>query len=186
MRPATTTTVRRSRLHASRAAGLLAAALCLPAFAGGDYTFVNIADNTGPLGNSFFQPAINNNGRVAFGAGIGGGETGVFTGDGGPLTPIALGDDTNFNVSYLIAMNDNDTVAVRVSESVLEEGIWTGNGGPLTLVVVNDDNPYSSCSLPDINTPGQVVFHAFISGGTTGLYRAHGFGNYTTIADTTA
>ncbi|MHC5024512.1 MAG: DUF7453 family protein [Planctomycetota bacterium] len=175
---------RSSRLVRRLAHCLLLGAITAPAGAGPSYTFVNIADDTGPFSSSFSQAVINNNGTVAFGVGIGGGDTGIFTGNGGPLTTIVLGGDGNYNVSNLIGMNDHDLVAVRVAESILEEGVWTGDGGPLSLVVTSDENPFQTCGGPDINTPGQVVFHGIVVGGTSGLHRAQGFGNYTTIADT--
>ena len=150
-----------------------------------DYTFINIADNTGELGNNFSNPAINASGRVAFGASIGGGDTGIFTGNGGPLTTIVLGGDDNWNVSSFIDIDNNGSVCVRVAFSVLEEGIYVGNGGPLTLIAYTDDNPYQSLSLPVLNNSGQVAFLGVDAGGTFGIHRATGPGNFTTIAEQT-
>jgi hypothetical protein len=163
--------------------GLLIGAISAPAIGGAPYTFINIADNTGPLGNSFSNPAINENGTVVFGASIGGGDTGIFTGNGGPLTTIVLGGDGNYNVSSFVGINDSDLVAVRVSENILEQGIFTGDGGPLTLVAATDENPFAVVDLPDINAPGQVALYGILTGGTSGIFRAQGLGNYTTIAD---
>jgi hypothetical protein len=164
--------------------GLLVGALASPAIAGSPYTFVNIADNTGDLGNSFSNPSINSSGTVVFAASIGGGQTGIFTGNGGALTTIVLGGVGNYHVSSFVGINDSDLVTVRVSENISEEGIYTGDGGPLVLVAVTDENPYQVTELPFINAPGQVVFYGVVVGGTSGIYRAQSFGNYTTIADT--
>jgi hypothetical protein len=163
--------------------GLLIGAITSPALGGSTYTFINIADNTGPVGISFSNPAINNDGTVVFAASIGGGDTGIFTGNGGPVTPIVLGGDGNFNVSSFVGINDSDLVTVRVSQNISEQGIFTGDGGPLALIATTDENPFTVVDLPAINTPGQVAFYGILTGGTSGIFRAQGLGNYTTISD---
>lgn len=66
-------TLRQSLWRLLVGAGRLAAFFLLPAMAfGGDYTFINIASNNGPLENFLLNatfsshPEINNNGTVVF------------------------------------------------------------------------------------------------------------------------
>src|SRR5687768_16185133 len=52
------------------------------------YVYTRIADTSGPY-RSFFSPSLNDAGEVAFRARLGGGQQGIFVGNGGPVTTIA-------------------------------------------------------------------------------------------------
>lgn len=84
--------------------------LCAAPVATANYTFINIVDNTGPLG-VFGTPKINNAGTVAFRAEIDTGGEGIFTGNGSELTTIA---DTSGSFSDL----DNDGMSINAVGTV--------------------------------------------------------------------
>lgn len=176
----------RRRFRSTGLAVMMCVAACATAAHAGSetYTFINIADNTGDLGNSFNHPSINAEGLVVFAASIGGGQVGIFTGSGGPLNNIVLGGGETGIVSTFANMNDGGDVTYRSSPSALEETIYISDGvGPPTPVVDDSGKPFLAVSLPAINDDNAVAFHGVLTGGVSGIFVAQGFGNYTTIAD---
>jgi hypothetical protein len=139
------------------------------------YTFVNIADSSGPI-NAFLEgPAMNNSGTLTFVAFLdtAGGST-IFAGSGaGPLTPIASTGDL-FNVfSLLPAINDGGTVAFMSLLAGGDAGIFTGRGGPLTTVV-DTSGAFSDLGDPSINDAGRVAFWAALDAGGQGVFSITG------------
>lgn len=147
------------------------------------YTFTKITDTKGQF--SFFQsPSINNQGKVAFEAGLDTGGEGVFTGSGGPTTTIATTSDFPPSSSGPVvfsgpSINDSGTVAFIAAyqrlESPLFIGLFTGAGGSLTTIA-DSSGPYSSFypGSPSINNLGKVAFNGAQSDEVNGIYTGSG------------
>lgn len=98
-------------------AAALAIILPYPATAGTRYSFTRIADDTTTSAEVGVAPAaLNDAGQVAFMAGLQPGPTGVFVGNGGPLTTVA---DTS---------GDFDRLGFRSVASPLANGFASING----------------------------------------------------------
>jgi hypothetical protein len=150
---------------------------------------------------AFNVPELNAAGTVAFSGGITGGtvSSGVFSGSGGSLTPIALagqpapgtGGGTILTLQFC-ALNDNGTAAfvAGVSGGTSSSGIFSGSGGPLTTIAVQGQTApgtggggFLNLRTPALNENGTVVFRADISAGTSlsGIFKGNG-GSLTQIA----
>jgi hypothetical protein len=141
------------------------------------YKFINVADNTGTF-SSFSVPAINSNGIAAF-RGVGGG-TGVYTGNGGAVSPI---DDPAFGgIGGAPSINDSGLVAFLAILSG-QDGIFASTGGPYTTIF-DSSGSYSTFASPKINSSGDVaVFATLDAGGGNAIIRGNG-GAITTIVST--
>ena len=84
-----------------------------------DYTFVNIADSTGPLSTSFDGAVVNDSGEVAFWVMLDiSGQMRIYRGDGGPggLTTIAAaGSGQQFDSLSHPSINSSGDVAFRAT-----------------------------------------------------------------------
>ncbi len=141
-----------------------------------------IADNSGPFNYFSRAPSINEAGTVAFNAGIGGidgGVFGIYTGRGGPLTTIAdltgpfsyLGDFYD----YLPAINASGTVAFMAGLDAGGGGIFIGNG-TTTSQILDTTAPLFGSTLTgfgisptSLNDAGQVAFYYELANGITGI-----------------
>ncbi|MGV7235257.1 MAG: DUF7453 family protein [Nitrosomonadaceae bacterium] len=138
-----------------------------------EYNFTTIA-HTSDIYDALSRPNVNNSGVVAFVSVLDSGESGVFSGDGGPVTSIA--DSTGplyYEYGNQPKINDNGTVAFIAGLDSGGNGIFTGNGGPLTTIA-NITGPFKGFSLPSINTSGVVVFSALLDSGGAGVYTHDG------------
>lgn len=143
--------------------------------ASGPYSFINIADNTGPL-TELRNPRINNNGTVCFRAQTDTGGEGIFTGDGAALTTIA---DTNTEFGghplngffWATDINDQGKVAFYASAHFTNADdkpdghsyvFVSGPGGPLNVVYDIEDYVDGM----SINNAGAVTF---VAGGAPSL-----------------
>lgn len=134
-----------------------------------DFTFTKIADTTDGFSSFFTAPALNNNGTVAFSGTLGDGSTGIFTGSGGAITPLAVsGGTTPSFLSVLTnpAINNADTVAFGASiDSPKNVGIFTSSGKGLTTIATLNNTALSDSShapvTPAINDVGTVAFGAY-------------------------
>ena len=141
-----------------------------------------IADSTGQLNYFGSAPSLNSAGTVAFSAGTGGNNGGVFgiySGNGGPLTTIAdlsgpfsyLGD---FN-SYQPSINAPGVVAFAAGLDAGGGGIFIGDGTTTSAVVSAGDALFgsvvtgASISPTSLNDLGQVAFYYRLANGTTGI-----------------
>ena len=106
------------------------------------YHFTQIAPITG---QSLSPPAMNNRGIVAFTD-----RSGVFTGNGGPLTSIVSPFSSPTSASGNASINDSGTVAFGSSAA---QGIYTGSGGPLKQI-----SPEFNGGDPSINDAGRVAY----------------------------
>lgn len=160
---------------------------------GAAYTFARIADTTdiyaSGLGNSGLGiPSINAGGTVAFFADIdlsAGGGTGIFRGNGGPITTIALSTQPTFSgFANLPTINTAGIVAFKASLDAGGSGIYTGSGvgSPATIASTGTGSLFSGgFSNPAINATGAVAFRADLTAGGNGIFRTNG-GPPTTIA----
>jgi len=131
-----------------------------------DYVFTTIA--SGPLFSTFHGVSVsmNNAGTVAFmatGQAGRGFAPGIFVGNGGPLTPIALGFTSIFT-----SINNSGTVAFEAGA-----GIFVGNGGPLTPIA-DTVGLLSQLAKPLINDAGTVAFSADLDDGGRGVFTGNG------------
>jgi len=119
------------------------------------YVFTRIGDiPSGGFTNFISAPAINNAGTVAFTINPGGAAgSGVFAGNGGPLTTIVTGSlssSSPVGFTGVVSINNSGTVAFAAAAGA--QGIYTGSGGPLTTI----HSGYGGD--PSINNAGTVAF----------------------------
>jgi probable HAF family extracellular repeat protein len=136
-----------------------------------------IADNVGPgMFSSIFpvDPAINNNGEVAFVANFNAGPTterGIFTGNGGQTTSIVDGSGPFSSIGFAFppAINDRGNVAYHTQFDTGrgEIGIFINAG----TTIVSSSGPFSSFGhKPAINSRGTVAFNASLDAGGSGIF----------------
>ncbi len=132
-----------------------------------NFTFTKIADTTDGFSSFFDAPALNDKGTVAFSGTLSNGSTGVFTGSGSVITPIAVsGTSSNFqSVLSNPSINNAGTVAFGASTDRRNVGIFTGSGNGLTTIATLNNAGLSDRSYapipPAINDVGTVAFAAY-------------------------
>jgi hypothetical protein len=143
-------------------------------FAGRGDTLLTLYESRPP--SPFFtfgSPAINENGTVAFLAGVRGTPTwsGIFTGDGGPTTTIADSRSGFFSLDSEPSINNAGTAAFAAILMSGVSGIFVGGGGPITPIA-DSTGPFSDLwlSSPVINNNGSVVFFAGLDAGGVGIF----------------
>lgn len=154
------------------------------------YTFTNIADTDGifatttqaAFGLGRGQVSLNNSGTVAFSSFLDDGNNGVFSGNGGPITTIALGIGPIFSRGVGGAsINSAGTVAFR-GNLASGEGVFTGSGGPVTAIALSTEPGFSNgFNNPVINDAGTVGFQVYDAAGSASILTRSG-GSTTTIA----
>jgi hypothetical protein len=156
-----------------------------------NYTFTNIADNTGPFSTFIYTgPRLNNSGDVAFTAFLDGGGSGVYRSDGVVTTTIAdeSGPNDSFNISDI---NDAGQVAYFADSIPLGPGIFRGDGLTVTTIILQRELPFDSEKFLDIhpvtiNNAGTVAFYAHGKPSSSlafdGVFVGNG-GNITMISD---
>jgi hypothetical protein len=155
------------------------AALCIltpAAFAGGPitYTFVNVADSTGPLSTSISNAVINDSGTVAFLAGLDAGGIGIHrSSSSSGFTTIALaGPGHPFSQLGAPSINDSDVVAFRGDDSNGDRILIHSAG---TIIPITNGWPYTNVGeRPSINDDGTVAFRSSYFASYTGIYTGNG------------
>ena len=136
------------------------------------YEFINIADNRSGFGAiGFGYPTINNAGTVAFRAARANGPTGIFTGNGGPVSKVADTSGIYRSIQYEPpAINDAGAVTFLSSVDDGTAGIFTvdATGGTRTIAagylpfVYLPERPvrqlYPVLSGFDMDAAGNVAF----------------------------
>lgn len=126
-------------------------------------------------------PAINDAGTVAFEASVeGDGVTGIFTGNGGPVTLVA---DSTGPLGFLAraAINEAGAVAFLATLDGGGSGIFTGPDPVSDRVIGTGDTLFGATVTnlgffrDGLNNAGQIAFFARLSDGTVGIYRADPF-----------
>jgi len=155
-------------------------------FTGSGGPITTLYDESGPFNDLFFltqtgTPSLNDNGTVAFVAGLDVGGEGIFTGSGRPPTTIVDTSGPFANVSDP-SLNNSGTVAFRGQLDAGGQGIFTGAGGAITTIA-DSSGPFTTFVVaPDINDSGTVAFVASLDVGGQGIFTGSG-GAITTIAD---
>jgi len=145
----------------------------------GDQTTV-LAENAGPLG-----PTMNGSGAVAFRAGSGAGQTGIFKGSCGLVTTIAETGAVLTSLHGLPVINNRGAVVFRADLKAGGQGIYVGEGGPLTPVAETGEFFSGLGQFPTMNDAGTVAFCASLQGGGSGVFSASA-GEIATIIDTSS
>src|SRR5687768_15555447 len=147
-------------------AGLLAT-MSSPA-AAQTYTFVNVADSTGPY-SVFGPPALSDAGAVAFGGFRDAGGNGIFTGPDAVAHAVATTDGPYSSFGFP-AINGAGAVGFRANRDAGGSGIFTGPD-PLADVVATTDGPYASFGADlAFNGAGAVAFFATRDAGGSGIF----------------
>jgi hypothetical protein len=126
------------------------------------YSYTNIADTS--MGFEVFtdngqtRPDVNNSGTVAFWARKPLSVYGIYTGSGGPLTPITTSNSSTV-LEKQPSLNDAGTVAFSARPTLSTSALLTGNGGPLTTIE-DDSSPRSLYLGAKINNGGDIAFTA--------------------------
>ncbi len=145
-------------------------------------TIITVADSSGSFNYFSRAPSINEAGTVAFNAGNGGidgGVFGIYTGNGGSLTtiadlagPFSYVGDFNFNPP---SINTSGTVAFMAALDAGGGGIFIGNGAT-TSQVLDATAPLFGSTLTglgispaSLNDAGQVAFYYQLANGITGI-----------------
>jgi len=132
-------------------------------------TLTLIADSSGPLNIPFAPPtglAINDSGMVAFWSRLDAGGEGIFVGDGGPLTTVAIADPTTpFNDlmwTDSIDINNRGTVAFFAELWDGRRGIFTGDDPANDKVIAHGDLLFgqrvNGIGRPHLNERGDIAF----------------------------
>jgi hypothetical protein len=115
------------------------------------------------------DPIINDQGTVAFIAGLSGGGQGIFTGSGGPLTLIADTSGPFLGFSVFPVINSLGTVAFEAATNAGVRGIFTTADGSFTAMV-DSSGPFSSFGFLSISNLGAVAFQAVLDTGVEGIF----------------
>lgn len=147
---------------------------------GGPPTMI-VGDSTSGFHRFGQVPSINDAGTVAF-VGFSGSVDGVFIGNGGPITTIAVASESARQAPRI---NEDGTVAFEMSVDFnTRSGIFTGSGGPVTSIVTADPGSlFNNFSDPSINNARTVVFTATLNDSSVRIMTGDR-GTLATIADT--
>lgn len=146
------------------------------------YTFVNIADDSGPLTFAASDPDLNNEGRLAFRAFDDAGFGVILASDGSDLVTIATGPQLSF--SSEVTINDSGVAAFYGSRNGVP-GVFVGDGGALRTALDETSELRVACCDASINNFGTV---AFVGTATDrqGVYTVDVAGNVTAIASSSS
>ncbi len=132
-------------------------------------------------------PLLNNMGDAAFTALRVTGGNGVFIGDGGPATTIALdkvADPLSHIATFSASLDANDSgrVAFQARLDSAVNVVYSGNGGPLAVIADTSGAFFEVDSSPAINNSGTVSFRGRQTSavGPTGIFTGSG-GPVTTL-----
>jgi hypothetical protein len=153
----------KARVLALCAAVLFAALGSLEAAAQQAYEFLNIADTSGAFSIIERDVAINDSGTVAFKAVLGAGGLGIFTGSGGPTTPIVASSGAFAEFYGPVDINNSGRVAFTARlNNLREEGVFSSDGGPVTTIATVSRGG-ASVDNASINSSGMVAFRRSLS-----------------------
>jgi hypothetical protein len=153
--------------------------------------FTNIADSTtaAPVDTFFFfSDYANQGGAGLFNASYGNDQSGVFAGNGGPLTTIANQGDTGPIGIFdgFGGVSSSGGTPAFLGDSGTNQGIFTGTTGSLTTIAQTGDVA-SIGTLHEFGRPsisgGTTAFFANTSSGNQGVFTGSG-GAPTKIAQT--
>lgn len=147
----------------------------------GTFTFTKIAEVDN---KNFFDVGggpINDNGTVAFAA-ITPSGAGIFTGNGGAISPV-VGPDPRYAFNG-IAINNSGTVGFANVASEPQEGLFISNGETVRTVVTPSDGLFTTNLSPNaFNNNNTLVFTLF-NGFDSPVIATGSGGSLTTVVDT--
>ena len=157
------------------------------------YAFTKIADTSDGLSSFSSKPRINEAGVAVFVAMTGSGDTGVFTGSGGSITPIMLSSGpltppTGGGTGVAPGINDDRVVAFVAAYDISPYTmvLFKGSGGPLTAVYDSGTTTLDSLFGAGvmINNSNVVAFYSVLDGPPVddGVFSGTGGATYTAIA----
>lgn len=163
------------------AGSVVAAGLMAPAVAQAQFSFIKIDESAA---NFYGLPCINNSGVVGF---VRTNQTtfatGLYTGTGGPLTPIAT--STTPGLSSIVthpSINNTGVVAFMAMKTNGDEGVYKGTGGTPALIDTIPAALAASETRLSINTSGLVAYHKFTGPTTEGIFTSDGVNPVTPVA----
>ena len=136
----------------------------------------------GDFFSSFGNPVVNATQTVAFYATLKAGNTGIFQGDGGPVTIIAKSGGAFTSFGTAPSQNNPGAVAFFATLRDGRSGIFTGPNPDGDQVIRTGDNLLDSqvdelgFFRQGLNDNGQVAFFAHLSNGRSGIFRADPIG----------
>lgn len=132
---------------------------------------VDVGRGKGPFA-AYTLPSINDSGTVAFNAGLKWGGTGIFTGNGSTITPIADTNNGIFTKFSVPSLNQSGAVAFDAGLANGESAIFISSDGKLTPIAYSGNSFFKDLTKSDIafNNQGQVAFLAETDDGTTGIF----------------
>ena len=133
------------------------------------YVFTNIADSSGIFSPTAQTRGIGSGFLSINKSGLDDGVRGVFEGNGGPITSIALSSGPMFAGTAGASINDAGTVVFSASLDAGGSGIFTGNGGPPSTVALSGGGVTGFGGAPEINDAGRVLYGASLGGGNGGI-----------------
>jgi hypothetical protein len=147
----------------------------------GTFTFTKIAETDN---KNFFDVGggtINDNGTVAFGA-ITPSGAGIFTGNGGAISPV-VGPDPRYAFNG-VAINNSGTVGFGNIASEPQEGLFISNGETVITVATSSDGLFTTnLSANAFNNNNTLVFTLFNGFDSPVIVTGSG-GSLTTVVDT--
>ncbi len=152
-----------------------------PSFQAGSCTLSPIADTSERF--SDFRPyvvSVNHDGSVAFQATLRGGGSGVYTGDGGPITTVAESATGPFrDVCSHPDINRDRSTCFYANLKSGGRGLFLVRGGEI-IAVADSVGPLG----PTMNEEGMIAFRADLHAGGSGIFTGCG-GPLSSIAETT-
>lgn len=151
------------------------------------YTFENVADSSGVLGELLDVPAINAAGTVVFHAPLDDGSRGIFLARDQELTPVAtngraflfFSNDPVINREGRVAFHGRKLGSQRKGGS----GIFTSLDGSRQIVALTRRPIFRRFRTPlAISDAGSVAFRAELENRDRGIFVVHRDGAVTTIA----
>jgi hypothetical protein len=142
----------------------------------GQSTTVLYPAGSGTEFSTFGNPVIDDAGRVAFFATLQDGDSGIFSGDGGPVTTHAQTGGGILSLSDAPALNNAGEVAFIANFSGNVSVLFAGDGSQAAIGTGDALGGSTVTELhffrQGLNDSGQLAFMARLADGTSGIYRA--------------
>ena len=113
---------------------------------------------------------INDSGVLLFESPLDEGGSGVFTGNGGLTTDIALSSGPYSSFGSFHSFNNAGAAAFTATLDSGGEGLFVGDGVTTTTIVLSSAPVFSTIQIPSLNNEGKVAFLADTEGGAEGIF----------------
>jgi hypothetical protein len=133
-------------------------------------------------------PRINAGGTVVFAGILDSGDWGLFTGNGGPVTPVITEDTSDLRSFGDFSINDNGTIAFQANKPTSTgsfNGVYTITNGTVTTIAdtLGSISGFDGPEPVVIDANGTVAFVASLDAGGEAIFSGTG-GPLTTVVDT--